>query len=99
MPFQKGKSGNPNGRPKEVAEVRKAALGYSVEAIERLAWWMRGDNPKASVIASNAILDRGIGRAPQPIVGGEEDDESIKLSLPPASMEIIQQYLKEKGLK
>jgi hypothetical protein len=61
-PFQKGQSGNPGGRPKETAEVRELARQHTIEAVERLVAWMRSDEPKASVAACNAILDRGWGK-------------------------------------
>lgn len=69
MPFEKGKSGNPGGRPKENAEVRKLAREHTSEAIKRLVDWMRSDNAKASVSAANALLDRGWGKAPQALTG------------------------------
>ena len=37
MPFQKGKSGNPGGRPKVVGEVQALAREYTTEAIETIA--------------------------------------------------------------
>jgi hypothetical protein len=55
--FQKGKSGNPGGRPKESDDVKELARQHSTEAIQRLAMWMRSDNAKASVSACNALLD------------------------------------------
>ena len=65
MPFQKGKSGNPGGRPKEENEVRDLARKHTKPAIERLAFWMNSDNAKASVAASATLLDRAWGKAPQ----------------------------------
>jgi hypothetical protein len=61
----KGQSGNPGGRPKELKEITRLARDLSPEAILRLAFWMRSDNAKASVAASNAILDRGYGKPTQ----------------------------------
>jgi len=77
--FQKGQSGNPGGRPRENNEVKKLAQTFSQEAIEKLAEWMRSDNSKASVAACSALLDRAVGKPPQAIVGGEEDDAPLRL--------------------
>lgn len=63
--FKPGQSGNPSGRPKVVAEVRDLARQYTPEAIHTLVSIMQDDdaNPSARVAASNAILDRGYGKA------------------------------------
>src|SRR5262245_32659217 len=67
--FQKGQSGNPGGRPKEIAEVKELARAHMPAAIEALASIM--SDPKASdaarVSAACALLDRGYGKAPQHI--------------------------------
>ena len=71
MPFKKGQSGNPGGRPKVVAEVKELARAHTGEAIETLVSIM--NNPKAApaarVSAANALLDRGYGKPPQHITG------------------------------
>lgn len=69
--FRKGQSGNPGGRRKSVGEVKDLAASYTVEAIERLAFWMRSNEPKASVAAANALLDRAWGKPTQPLEGGD----------------------------
>ena len=69
MPFQKGKSGNPGGRPKVVGEVQTLARQYTKEAIETIRQIMcdRKTHSSARVTAAIAILDRGYGRPSQTI--------------------------------
>ena len=74
MPFVKGKSGNPGGRPKALKDVENLARKHSSTAIQTLAdICMDGDAPPAArVSASSALLDRGWGKPPQQnIVTGE----------------------------
>lgn len=62
-PFKKGQSGNPGGRPKEVAEVRELARTHTTLAIETLAAIAKSaDRDAARVAAANSLLDRGWGR-------------------------------------
>jgi hypothetical protein len=67
--FRPGQSGNPNGRPKVVADVQNAAREHSGEAIETLAGIMR--DPKAPAAARTsaacALLDRGYGKPLQTV--------------------------------
>ena len=77
MPFVKGQSGNPNGRPKELVEVRDLARQHTVDAINKLATWMKSDEARASVMASQILLDRGWGKAVQPVSG--EDGKAIEI--------------------
>lgn len=79
--FKAGQSGNPGGRPRVAMEVRELARSYSVEAVNRLAYWMRSDDPRASVPASNAILDRAWGKPTQPIGGDDENPINVNLKL------------------
>jgi len=80
MAFQKGhnhgKGGKREGagrKPDEVVrEIKTLARAYDVEALERLAFWMRSDNAKASVSASIALLDRGHGKPEQSIAATPE---------------------------
>jgi hypothetical protein len=57
--FKPGQSGNPGGRPRELKDVQEAAREHTTAAIQRLAYWMQSDNPKASPAAAQALLDRG----------------------------------------
>ena len=70
-PFQKGQSGNPGGRPKDLNGVRELARSYAGEAIETLVKIMRDKRASASgrAGAAGAMLDRGFGKPTQPIEG------------------------------
>jgi hypothetical protein len=67
--FKPGQSGNPNGRPRVLADVQNTAREHSSEAIETLAGIMR--NPKvpaaARISAACALLDRGYGKPLQTV--------------------------------
>ena len=63
---------------KAPANIRSLARNHTDESIERLAFWLRSDNPKASVGAAIALLDRGWGKPTQPI-GGDDEAAAIRL--------------------
>jgi hypothetical protein len=68
--WKRGQSGNPSGRPRktpDLIEVETLARQASPMAIKRLIEWMEADNPKASIAACNAILDRAWGKPAQAI--------------------------------
>ena len=79
MPFAPGQSGNPSGRPKENAEVKRLARSHAVRAIEKLAALMESDDERTVVAACQAILDRGYGKPAQAITGGDEDDKPLTI--------------------
>ena len=72
--FQKGRSGNPGGRPKEVAEVRDLARQHTPAALAALRDIMSDEKapPSARVAASEALLNRAWGRPTQAIAGDED---------------------------
>jgi hypothetical protein len=71
MPFAKGQSGNPGGRPKGLLEVQEAARAHTADALATLAR-IAADTaapPAAQIAAANALLDRAWGRPTQPVEG------------------------------
>jgi hypothetical protein len=48
-------------------EVRELARTHTKAAIDKLAVWMRSDDPRASGAACNSLLDRGYGKPVAPI--------------------------------
>jgi hypothetical protein len=77
-PFEPGKSGNPGGRPRILANVQEAARQYTEEAMETLATIMRDAKapPATRVAAANCLLDRGWGRAPASLSLTHETNEA-----------------------
>jgi len=65
------KVGNPGNRgggrrkDKVIKRVKEIASEYTEESVKRLVYWMRSDNPKASVQATLALIERIDGKAPQ----------------------------------
>jgi hypothetical protein len=57
MPFVKGQSGNPGGRVGVPKEVRELARTHTKAAIDKLAVWMRSDDPRASVACGRSADD------------------------------------------
>jgi hypothetical protein len=81
MPFEKGQSGNPGGRPKENAEVKALARSHGVAAVQKIVGLMNSADEKTVLAACQALLDRGFGKPAQVLVG--DDDE------PPISVKEI----------
>lgn len=76
VPFPKGKSGNPGGRPKMPVELKEACKAFTPEGIEILI--SIAQNTKARdgdrIRAIECILDRGYGKPQQSV---EVDAKSI----------------------
>lgn len=61
--WEKGKSGNPTGRPKSHKDIQELARRHTSEAIAALVAAL--ENPKERVPAAVALLDRGYGKPGQ----------------------------------
>lgn len=61
--FRAGTSGNPGGRPKDEQGVRELARKLGPAAIRKLEQLMASADERVALAASNAILDRGFGKA------------------------------------
>jgi len=80
--WKPGQSGNPAGRPKGCeGEIKALAKKYTQEALERLVEWMRSDNPKASVSACVAVLDRAWGKPAQAVSIQDSDGLPVGLTV------------------
>lgn len=70
-PFQKGVTGNPGGRPKRTAEeldLIAACKGITPAALAVIeSIMMEGENERNRLAAAQAIIERGYGKATQPI--------------------------------
>jgi Family of unknown function (DUF5681) len=65
-PFQKGQSGNPGGRPKELIGIQELARSHAELAIATLVKVAsKGRSESARVAAAESLLNRGFGRPPQ----------------------------------
>ncbi len=83
VPFEKGRSGNPGGRPKKLLPDGRSlvdiAMGYTPDALSTLAEIMQDKKAPAAAraTAANSLLDRGHGKPKQPI---DVDLDITKLS-------------------
>lgn len=71
MAFEKGKSGNPGGRPRATMpdgrSLAEAAREHSPKALAVLVYALKSEKIETAMAAAQALLDRGFGRAAQSI--------------------------------
>jgi hypothetical protein len=67
VPWAKGQSGNPGGRPKAEREVIELAREGSVRAIGRLVQLIESEDGRVAIAAANSVLDRAFGKPTQPL--------------------------------
>ncbi len=82
MPFKKGQSGNPGGRPKVLGEVRELAQKHGPECITGLLEIARNTQAPAParVAAYNALLDRGYGKPHQETTTHLDDQRELTVA-------------------
>jgi hypothetical protein len=77
--FEKGKSGNPKGRPKSDKTIIELARTMTEDALNTLySVMMESDKDQARVAAASAILDRGWGKPPQALEHTGKDGGPIE---------------------
>lgn len=79
MPFEKGKSGNPSGRPKakpfaDALRMELAAAGEDHRALREIAKALIDKSRSGDMQAIKEFADRIDGKVPQAVVGDEEQD-------------------------
>ncbi len=81
-PFEKGKSGNPSGRPKIPEDARAMLKAATPAAVKLLVDTLNNENERTEtrVKCAEAVLDRVYGKANQPIdLGGAVPEIKIVL--------------------
>jgi hypothetical protein len=73
--FPAGKSGNPGGRPKSLADIQEIARSRSGEALDVITRIMREGKPLEQLQAARLVLERAWGKPVAPV--DSPDDSPI----------------------
>ena len=79
MPFEKGKSGNPGGRPKgkpfrDALMMEIKAAGDDHKALRKIASALLTKAANGDVPAINSLADRTDGKVAQALIGDSQED-------------------------
>jgi hypothetical protein len=78
MPFKKGQSGNPGGRPKAEREVVEAARAAGARCVEVLVDLLDHNDSRVRLAAADHLLDRGFGKPRQSIESDMNNEIQIR---------------------
>lgn len=79
MPFVKGQSGNPVGRPRIDPAIKAMFEAKGPEAFEVVCRHLNDSDARVALQAAQIILDRAYGKVPQAVIGGDDDDPAMKV--------------------
>lgn len=80
MPFAKGQSGNPGGRPKAMKDLQEIARKHSRAAFEKVVRLVDSEDERVSLAACQEVLNRAYGKPPQAQTG-EGGEGPVKLEI------------------
>lgn len=81
MTFQKGKSGNPGGRPKVAPAVREALEALTMPAVLVLAEALKSEDLRLAKDTALAILERNLGKVATPVELGGADGAPLGITV------------------